>query len=646
MRKQTETKHTKLHKEMSVEIPLVDQEQEDTVRFLPDNVQDGQVVRGEKGVEISLTIKLPTANINLPRDISQQELNVPRSTREDESIEMEPVLHKSEAKFPELLIPKMQKSPKLEKVSSIEIPDAGKLEKRSSMEVSDIELQIKSDKDKLSKEEERLKRESDISIGSDCVFVESSTPKLPKKIIIPVRVTQMSDSELPSHQTSSQETHRETITISPKLVHKPLHRKPQTTSPLNTAPVSEKTFNWPRVRHVSYVGHRIKPADELLEESKRYRKGHSAYMSRILQKYKTDESRKFLMERQKSHDKENIAEGYVQAIVKKLSREGTPDITGESTPKQYVSYRSDSPQGRSEFVQQIVKKLSSPADQTRSQSSPLKDVTNGIPKKVKKLTEVFDSGSTRSTPERALSDSESQSHRSQLPSSKSKDRTLSVTYDSSSSTSTLTSIAGAAEIVYHPETSVCAPLNYSSLPLLSVKEEDSSDLQQSYRERAATTTTCDSAADQGVKSQGQMEKQELHVTLSPWQQIKSASQEFFSHHSHDEGSSSQPSGSKRSEVKLQVGHRPSKVKKETIGALCQQSMLSFDLGLSLQATEQVQYRKDSEADSGYSGKSPRPLSSGSDSEPSSSSEDKRKTKSKFFETHWFHKPKKFFKVSK
>ncbi|XP_052068017.1 uncharacterized protein LOC127707483 isoform X3 [Mytilus californianus] len=635
MRKQHKQHQAQLHKELSLEIPFMDQEQEDAVRILPDNVRDRQVMKGEKGVEISLTIKLPTANINLPRDISQQELNVPRSTRQEESddssrkVESEPKVHKSEAKFPELLIPRMPSKSK------------GKLEKENSMELSELELQIHAGKE--AKDETKVKRESDISVGSDSVFVEG-TPTEYKRMMIPVRVTKLSD-DLPSHD-AHQEIHRETITLSPKLFHKTLQRT-SPTSPRNTsAPVSDKTFNWPKVRTVSYTGHRIKPADELLEESKRYRKGHSAYMSRILQKYKTDESRKFLMERQKSHDKENIAEGYVQAIVKRLSREGTPDIlvTGDSTPKHYVSYRSDSPQGRSEFVQQIVKKLSSPADQTRSQSSPLKDVTNGIPKKVKKLAEVFDSGSARNTPERALSDSESP-HKSQIVTSKSKDRTSqSVTYDSSSSTSTLTSITGATEITYHPGPSGSSSINYSSMPLLTVQEEDPTDLQQSYRERAATTTTCDSAADQGVKSP--MEKQEVLVTITPWKQGKSTSQQIFRHH-EGSPSSSQASSSKHStEVKLHIGQKPGKVKKETIGALCQQSMLSFDLGLSLQASEQIQCRKDSEADSGYSGKSPRPLSSGSEGEPSSSSEEKRKSKSKFFEVHWFHKPKKFFKVSK
>ena len=636
--KQNETQITHLRKELSLEIPFVDQEQEDAVRILPDNEKEERVLQGEKGVEISLTIKLPTANINLPRDLSKQELSVPKSIRLNESHEpknvneIEPMLDKTETKFPELLISRSYKTAK------------GKLVKDESVELSDIELRVKSDKENTlrKKEEDKFKRESDISVGSDSVFVES-TPTEKKKTIIPVRVHHLSKSELPSHQTPSHETHKETIMISPKLIHKSLQRSP--VSPVYTAPCLDKTFNWPKVRHVSYTGHRIKPADELLEESKRYRKGHSAYMTRILQKYKTDESRKYLIERQKSHDKENISEGYVQAIVKRLSREGTPDITGDSTPKHFVSYRSDSPQGRSEFVQQIVKKLSSPADQTRSQSSPLKDVTNGIPKKVKKLTEVFDSSSSRNTPERALSDSESQSNKS-LILTKSKDRTSqNVSYDSSSSTSTLTSIPGVVEISYHPETCTSSSLNYSSMPLLTVKEEDPSDLQQSYRERAATTTTCDSAADQGVRVQS--EKQEVHVTISPWQQDKSSSIDTLSHHRTEcSHSKSQTSGSKLSEVKLHLGQKPGKVKKETIGALCQQTMLSFDLGLSLQASEQIQYRKDSEADSGYSGKSPRPLSSGSEGEPSSSSEEKRKSKSKFFETHWFHKPKKFFKVSK
>lgn len=626
MKKQVESQISHLRKELSLEIPFVDQEQEDAVRILPDIEKTGQVIQGEKGVEISLTIKLPTANINLPRDLSKQELSVPRSIRVAEGEELqktkesEQVLHRSEAKFPELLIPNWRK------------PSKGKLEKDDSVDLSDLELQIRPEKEKTSSGKDDVKRESDISVGSDSVFVES-TPIEVKRLMIPVRVQQLSKSELPPHQAPNQETHKETIVISPKSLHK--SRSP--VSPVLTSPGPENSFNWPKVRHVSYTAHRIKPADELLEESKRYRKGHSAYLTRILQKYKTDESRKFMIERQKSQDKENIAEGYVQAIVKRLSREGTPDITGDSTPKQFQSYRSDSPQGRSEFVQQIVKKLSSPADQTRSQSSPLKDVTNGIPKKVKKLTEVFDSGSARNTPERALSDSESTSHRSLISTSKSKDRTLS--YDSSSSTSTLTSIPGGTEVTYHPETSLSAPTNFSSMPLLTVKEEDPSDLQQSYRERAATTTTCDSTADQGVKVQS--EKQEILVTISPWQQDKSHHMAERSH------SPSQPSGSKLTEVKLLLGHKPGvKVKKETIGALCQQTMLSFDLGLSLQASEQIQYRKDSEADSGYSGKSPRPLSSGSEGEPSTSSEEKRKSKSKFFESHWFHKPKKFFKVSK
>jgi hypothetical protein len=72
---------------LSLEIPFVDQEQEDAVRILPDNEKEERVLQGEKGVEISLTIKLPTANINLPRDLSKQELSVPKSIRLNESHE-------------------------------------------------------------------------------------------------------------------------------------------------------------------------------------------------------------------------------------------------------------------------------------------------------------------------------------------------------------------------------------------------------------------------------------------------------------------------------------------------------------------------------------------------------------------------------
>jgi hypothetical protein len=91
-------------------------------------------LQGEKGVEISLTIKLPTANINLPRDLSKQELSVLKSIRLNESHEpknvneIEPMLDKTEAKFPELLISRSYKTAK------------GKLVKDESVELSDIEL--------------------------------------------------------------------------------------------------------------------------------------------------------------------------------------------------------------------------------------------------------------------------------------------------------------------------------------------------------------------------------------------------------------------------------------------------------------------------------------------------------------------------
>lgn len=89
-----------------------------------------------------------------------------------------------------------------------------------------------------------------------------------------------------------------------------------------------------------------------------------------------------------------------------------------------------------------------------------------------------------------------------------------------------------------------------------------------------------------------------------------------------------------------------KVKMGTIGLLCQQTMLSFDLGVTMKAeqqqqreTEEVRLRKKSEAEEE---ELPRPVSTGSDT----SNEEKKKHKSKFFESNWLQRPRRFFKVSK
>ncbi|KAK3091710.1 hypothetical protein FSP39_022073 [Pinctada imbricata] len=92
--------------------------------------EEDLTIHGEKGVEIALMIKLPTASVSLPKDLSQQELSVPRSQRFTESdgssSQLSTTSSKSEAKFPELLIPEWKRSAgkgRLLKIQSIDVDD-------------------------------------------------------------------------------------------------------------------------------------------------------------------------------------------------------------------------------------------------------------------------------------------------------------------------------------------------------------------------------------------------------------------------------------------------------------------------------------------------------------------------------------------
>lgn len=191
----------------------------------------------------------------------------------------------------------------------------------------------------------------------------------------------------------------------------------------------------PRTRQLSYA-QRIRPAEELMEESRRYRKGHSVYMSRILRKYATtghmEKHAELVL---KGYEKENVTEGYVRSIVKKLSRESTPEY--DSRVRDIVN----ASQTKSTFVQSMVQKLStaSEPEQTRS-SAPLSDLTNGGGKKVKYLAEAYDRSSS-------INAAQTQG-----------------TFRRSES-----------------------PMAFSSMPTLQM-EQKSSDF--AYRERAATTATC------------------------------------------------------------------------------------------------------------------------------------------------------------
>lgn len=116
------------------------------------------------------------------------------------------------------------------------------------------------------------------------------------------------------------------------IAAKPYKQTSVTISPLIGRRTYESSVHWPKMRNIANI-HRIKPAEELLQESRRYRQGQSIYMTRILQKYAlSEETKKYFDERQMSFDKENFAHhGYVKTIVQRLSREGTPESGGSSS---------------------------------------------------------------------------------------------------------------------------------------------------------------------------------------------------------------------------------------------------------------------------------------------------------------------------
>nr|XP_011454694.2 uncharacterized protein LOC105347348 isoform X3 [Crassostrea gigas] len=639
------------NKEQVEEIP---EKYESTV-VVPASQNQRQVIHTDKGVEISLTIKLPKANVSLPRDISQHELSVPRSQREKHvepsTVAMCQVSELSEScsssditemKFPELLIPEWKKTTdkSLQQVESHEVDEA-----ILSTSVPSVASQPLNDSIQVTSDSSQSDSGRFTSVSGEASKLKAEEQSVPVITEEQAKSLEQLNQNKRHTFTGVMDTGSDTA-----IAAKPYKQTSVTISPLIGRRTYESSVHWPKMRNIANI-HRIKPAEELLQESRRYRQGQSIYMTRILQKYAlSEETKKYFDERQMSFDKENFAHhGYVKTIVQRLSREGTPESGGSSSnisvkPGTSITiHRADSPRAKSEFVQQIVRKLSAPTGpgQSRTGVAPLKDLTNGVG--VKKLAQAFDSG--RNTPERTLSDTEQKPYKSVLVTSlRKRSHDLGhISFDSSSSTSTLTSPNTTEEFDPYDGRKADSAIsehviNYSSMPLLSVAEEDSSDTNNGYRERAATTTTCESSSEAGVRS-SQIE--EIHAFSDSNITCPSTSKRHISH------KTIVPAGASKMEIVFpqRLTEKGSgKVKMGTIGLLCQQTMLSFDLGLTMKAEQQqketaeVKLRKKSDVEEDR----PRPHSTGSDT----SSEDKKKAKSKFFESNWLQRPRRFFKVSK
>ena len=457
------------------------------------------------------------------------------------------------------------------------------------------------------------------------------------------------------------------------------------------------TLHLPRVGLVSRV-RRLKPAAELLQESQRYRSGHSIYATRIMQRYLPAK-----VAQQSGgpsptplplcgRDKENVSgQGHVQAMVSRLSREGTPvKSAGSSGNSSSLSlHRTQSPgRTQSELVSHLIHRLSASSAEPElaagpeppsapsaarwpgSTGSPLKDLTNEG--RVRTLSHTF-----------------SAEVAAQGPSGR--DQTLSApdltapgrTEAAGEATLQPGSVPG--QVVSPEEGEAERAASHVSMPALATDQPEVSG--DASRERAASY--CVSEGDRPRQQQrdehGVDGESMEHIAeefldpallsireargqkISPSSSTKSKnalccqssactktkSSSSSSHSApHTSGAQQVPSSPKRQERRAGRGTAGG-----TIGVLCKQS-LSFDLGVSLRAqSPEVTPRRPQSAESlgpdpgagaeGGDNVKLRPSSTSSEGEVTSAgSDDKKKARTRFLDSSWFQKPKKFFKVSK
>ena len=474
--------------------------------------------------------------------------------------------------------------------------------------------------------------------------------------------------------------------------------------PIELRKTPSPTLHLPRVGLVSRV-RRLKPAAELLEESQRFRSGHSIYATRIMHRYLPKDGNKPLLSESSSHPtvaaasssaQNNKENNFVHTMVRRLSRETSPiKSAGSSRTNSELSLkRTDSPRSNSEFVSHIVRKLSngSGSESLKSRAnaalSPFKDRTNDG--QVKKMAQTFGDQQDSGSPEKALSDSdlgrreEQQSppiqrrfHRTAQSAAKVQHRksceVAMVLSSSSAGTSELSRLPSdtypSQRQQHAASSSPTTPPNHQSLPALALSSEDAMS-----RHRAATY--CHS----------EQERRQIGRETQPARPASTSS--AYDPHGHqltsDVSAGARAKGprtgrsaaSSLSPVRRGTGRG----KMGTVRVLCKQS-ISFDLGVSLytqsaeasgggspKSTRQVRSWDPSESakaeaaavsvsdtdvevlphsspgsSRAMSSAEGRPVSSGSEGEPvHSSSHPEEKTKFRRF----LDSSKKFFKVSK
>ena len=655
----------------------------------------------EQGMDFH-TLVLPTAGVMLPKDISPHEMNgVPRKPREKGATPPSPkkiqevmevvkvkevekakietaVPKRTEPKFPELLIPEWKKAERthLRRMPAIEPDEVFEsddvfLESERSKTIS--EQLIMPSKMKLNERSKMLNQSFESNGSEDTIKYmspdASPAPRVEPPIFPSVIKVEQRTPKVLSETVSDpgQSRPNSLIRISVGNLTPLLTRKPPT-GPHGQRPGAK--LNIPVIPLK-----RIKPAQELLEDSQKYRSGHSIYLTRILKRYPMKiECRSRSLDEPKVDDKENIREGYVRTMVKHLSREGTPDQkSSSSTPKYSPSAvrKADSPVSQSDFVQHIVEKLSKPCGPDDKPSEPLKDLTNEG--QVKTLTQAFTNGSAGSLPERKFTEAEKnyfllvQGSEGAIKS-----------FDSSSSASlAFSQLSTKTEPTSKPDTTESRNINYSSMPMLNLEGEDLDDV----RERSATTSGSSPVAQPyhpplklsksspaGKSSPLLKQKVHIAVSMSPGRsrrildpklspgklrRIREAKAEHVTEEPIVAHSIEQIETVDTKSVPLRSPKAKRKDKSmDTVGVLCRQS-LTFDLGISGPEGSDVGAGVGPGAEAGSQ---PLPIrfsasSTSSQSETEITTEPfdtpkKKKSRHKFLESSFIQKSRKFFKVSK
>ncbi|CAE1241997.1 unnamed protein product [Acanthosepion pharaonis] len=335
---------------------------------------------------------------------------------------------KREPKCPELLLP--ESSPDLEGMTTVkplfvdETPSASAIPPGGEQSVSKPKEPVPYKKSALKKSKAApLAKSEDLSDKSKATRQETEGSEWTSQssLIGPWAPPTERSSHVPQ-TTLNVSTEKQTL-----KELKPKHEKttktekigPFSETPLlklsrSTSPSSQTSVCPPQVGIVSPI-RRLKPATELLEECQKYRMGHTAYRTRShLRGARTEDVDKKPPQEasaKKTQDKENMSEGFVHVLAKRLSDEEMPTPSAgsnDSTPKagSVISlHHSDSPHSLTEIGYHIVCNIPSGQSeptllsqqstqvQTAKAGAPLKEVTKG--EKVKSVKIVNGKGTTQ-----------------------------------------------------------------------------------------------------------------------------------------------------------------------------------------------------------------------------------------------------------